>query len=169
VFTCTDPDLRQMILSVPALSAELDEQLADDVFTVREGRVAAFRKALAEHGLAVSRGAPLRPTAPRAGAARRSRSQALPFRWSRREAADGLAASARADAQLRFLLLRAIQARRKVRIELLEGARPRTRELAPLRLNGAFLSAACLEGGGERTLPLESIRGVELLAERFLG
>ena len=50
------------------------------------------------------------------GGGRRTASKALPFRWSRRDSAEGLAATARADAQLRFLLLRAIQSRRKVRV-----------------------------------------------------
>jgi hypothetical protein len=91
----------------------------------------------------------------------------LPFRW--RRGTKGEASAATSSAQLRFLLLRAIQARRKVRVEMCrEGeALYRSRQLAPLVLDGSVLTAACLENGGRWTFHLDQIRSVELLAGRF--
>jgi hypothetical protein len=91
----------------------------------------------------------------------------LPFRWSRPESGDR-AASAHAGEQLQFLLSRAVAARRRIRLEYALRASGRTirRELAPLEVSGAFLSAYCPATRRERAYPLARILAVELLPGR---
>ena len=169
LFTCQEQELREMILAVPELAAEMEEQIADDTFVVRAGRMTALRRGLKARGVRLRHDGSLRgrtapsdmATGPAAGI------DPLPFRW--RRGTKGEASAATSSAQLRFLLLRAIQARRKVRVEMCrEGeALYRSRQLAPLVLDGSVLTAACLENGGRWTFHLDQIRSVELLAGRF--
>lgn len=169
LFTCQDQELREMILAVPELAAEMEEQIADDTFVVRAGRMTALRRALKARGVRLRSDGSLRDRTapsdlapgPAAGA------DPLPFRW--RRGTRGSASSAASSAQLRFLLLRAIQTRRKVRVEMRRDGETlyRSRQLAPLVLDGSVLTAACLESGGRWTFHLDQIRAVELLAGRF--
>ncbi len=169
LFTCQDQELREMILAVPQLAAEMEEQLSDDTFVVRAGRMTALRRALNKRGVRLRQDGSLRDrTAPSDMAAKSAAgTDPLPFRW--RRGAKGTASPAASSAQLRFLLLRAIQARRKVRVEMRQegDALYRSRQLAPLVLDGSVLTAACLENGGRWTFHLDLIRAVELLAGRF--
>ncbi len=169
LFTCQDQELREMILAVPELAAEMAEQIADDTFVVRAGRMTALRRALKARGVRLRHNGSLRDrttpsdtaTSPAGG------TDPLPFRW--RRGTKGSASAAASSAQLRFLLLRAIQARRKVRVEMRRDGEAlyRSRQLAPLVLDGSVLTAACLENGGRWTFHLDQIRSVELLAGRF--
>jgi len=170
LFTCSDPQLRELILAVPELAAEIGEQIADDTFVVHSGRMTALRRALRSYGLALRGNGSLRAAS--ASAAEPAAGQpatnttALPFRWSRQEAAAGPAA---VTAQLRFLLLRAVQARRKVRIQFRQDgkASTRKREMAPLALDGSSLTARCERKGEQEKIPLEQIQAVELLPARY--
>jgi hypothetical protein len=171
LFTCSDGQLRELILAVPELAAEIGEQIADDTFVVHPGRMTALRRSLRSFGLALRGEGSIRVATPASPSpARRGDddSSTLPFRWSRQEAAAGAAAG---TAQLRFLLLRAVQARRKVRIQVRQNGKTslRKREMAPLALDGSSLTARCERRGGQETIPLGQIQTVELLPARYLA
>jgi hypothetical protein len=172
LFICENPRLLELILNVPDLAALLGDRLSRDTYLIRDGRLTAFRRALRAHGIRLSDGAGLRSRAtasPRSGREEMNSpgGNALPFRWTRREEEPGLSGAARADRQLRYLLARAIEARRKIRVEQRQGRRKIRRVLAPLALNGAFLSAYSVEARSERSYRLEGIEAVDLLPERF--
>ena len=172
LFICENPRLLELILNVPNLAAQLGDRLSRNTFLIRDGHLTAFRRALRAHGIRLSGGGGLRSRA--AASPRSGREEcdspggnALPFRWIRREEEPGLSGAARADRQLRYLLARAIEARRKIRVEQRQGRRTVRRVLAPLALNGTFLSAYSVEARSERSYRLEGIEAVDLLPERF--
>ncbi|MFQ5669146.1 MAG: WYL domain-containing protein [Acidobacteriota bacterium] len=173
LFTCEDRTLLSLILRTPALATYLGEQVAADTFVITPSGVQAFRQALRSHGLrAVSRKTlrtrPVklardvqRPAAEKSG-------QMLPFRWSRATGAVSVAGEVKAQEKLRFLLARAIETRRKIRLQYYEDHPRRAvrHQVSPLILDESTLSAFCHNARSQRTYRLARMIVVELLPER---